>query len=111
MEALIVIAIIAVIIAVIRFVVTRDSKTPSFVEAEAPYKIETPAAAPDKVELAPVIETMVSPQIEAPAAAVVAVSVAPKAVTPRAAKPKAVKPKAAAAKTAKPKAPKMTIVK
>jgi hypothetical protein len=111
MEALIVIAIIAVIIAVIRFVVTRDSKTPSFVEAEAPYKIETPAPAPEVVKEEPVVQPAIIAVVEATAPITVTSEpvVAPAPV--KTARPKAAKPKAVAAKAPKPKAPRMTIVK
>ena len=122
MEALIVLAmVIVVIIAVIRFVVTRDSKTLPVVEPEAPYKIETPAPAPEVVKEAPVVQPAIIAVVEATAPVTVTpepvVAPAPvKTARSKAAKPKAVadkapKPKAVADKAPKPKAPKMTIVK
>jgi hypothetical protein len=112
MEALIVLAmVIVVIIAVIRFVVTRDSKTLPVVEPEAPYKIETPTPAPEVVKEAPVVQPAIIAVVEATAP----VTVTPESVVAPApvktARPKAAKPKAVAAKAPKPKAPKMTIVK
>ena len=68
-------------------------------------EVQTPA--PYKVELAPVVETMVSPQVDAPVpVGIEAVMAAPVTVAKPAVAPKAAKPKATTPAAKKPHAPK-----